>query len=177
MILKTETTNQDKINGSTTFGNFTEVAGAWYAGRIETADADGRRTSTASQKFTSLAAGDFDRLWKQDLAVRDQTQLLREPLPKLIDAKRAQAAGKAAFEDHVVMLLHFQATQQWDRVLGYLAAAEKLSGKPGMRWVRIAVLPIARQAEKAKTRFLEEAGKLAGGPSSQPAPAGKEGPR
>ena len=108
-----------------------------------------------------MAAGEFDRLWKQDLAIREQAQLLREPLPKLVDAKKALAAGKAAFEDQMVMLLHFQATQQWDRVLGHLAEAEKLSGKPGMRWVRMSVLPIARKAEEAKKRFLEEAESLA----------------
>ena len=152
---------EGKVTSATTFGDFVEIAGAWYAGRIENIDADGRRTSTTTQKFTVLPAGEFDRLWKQDLAIREQAQLLREPLPRLIDAKKALAAGKAAFEDQIVMLLHFQATQQWDRVLGHLAEAEKLSGKPGMRWVRMSLLPIARKAEEAKKRFLEEAGVLA----------------
>ena len=95
------------------------------------------------------------------MAIRDQAQLLHEPLPKLADAKQALAVGKATFEDQIVMLLHFQATQQWDRVLGYLAEAEKLSGKPGMRWARMSVLAIARKAEEAKKQFLDEAESLA----------------
>ena len=161
VILKIENVDKGKVNSTTTFGDFVEVAGAWYAGRIESVDADGRRISVTTQKFTVLAAGQFDRLWKQDLALREQAQLLREPLPRLADAKKALAAGKAAFEDQMVMLLHFQATQQWDRVLGHLAEAEKLSGKPGMRWVRLVVLPMARKAEEAKKRFLEEAESLA----------------
>ena len=99
-----------------------------------------------------------------------RAQLLREPLPKLVDAKKALAAGKAAFADQMVMLLHFQATQQWDRVLAHLAEAEKLSGKPGMRWVRMSVLSIARKAEEAKKRFLAEAESLAKAPSPQPSP-------
>jgi len=161
VVVKTENTANGKVNAMMTFGDFVEIAGAWYAGRIENIDADGRRVSLATQKFTALAGGDFDRLWKQDLAIRAQTQLLHEPLPKLADAKKALAAGKAVFEDQMVMLLHFQATQQWDRVFGHLAEAEKLSAKPGMRWVRMSVLPIARKAEEAKKRFLDEAESLA----------------
>ena len=85
--------------------------------------------------------------------MRDQAQLLREPLPTLADAKKALAAGKAAFEDQMVMLLHFQATQQWDRVLGHLAKPPKrLSGKPGMRWVRT-----GRVADRPQGRGGEEA--------------------
>ncbi len=161
VILKTENVTAGKINSAITYSDFIEVGGAWYAGRMETVGADGRRDSVTTQKFAVLAAGQFDRLWQQDMAVRDRVQLLREPLPRLIDAKQALAAGKAAFEDQMVMLLHFQATQQWDRVLGHLVEAEKLSGKPGMRWVRMVVLPLARKAEEAKKRFLEEAESLA----------------
>jgi tetratricopeptide (TPR) repeat protein len=100
--------------------------------------------------------------------------LLREPLPRLVEAKKpsppaplpkgegsSAAAGKAGFEDQVILLLHFQATQQWDRVLGHLDAAETLSGKPGMRWVRTAILRVARKAEDAKKRYFDEAETLA----------------
>ncbi len=152
---------EGKVTSATTFSDFVQVAGTWYAGRIETTDGNGRRTSLVTQKFSTLAAGDFDRQWKQDLAIRERAQLLREPLPKLADAKQAVAGGKATFEDQIVMLLHFQATPQWDRVLEYLADAEKRSGKPGMRWVRMSVLSIARHAEEAKKQVLDEAQSLA----------------
>ena len=174
VILKTENVTAGKINSAETYEDFVEVGGAWYAGRMETVDADGRGNSTTTQKFSVLAAGQFDRVWQQEMAVRDRVQLIREPLPRLIDAKQALAAGKAAFEDQMVMLLHFQATQQWDRVLGHLAEAEKLSGKPGMRWVRMVVLPLARKAEEAKKRFLEEAEALAKAPAPQSSPGGRE---
>jgi predicted Zn-dependent protease len=162
VLLKIENVNEGKVASTTTFGEFIEVLGAWYAGRIENFDAEGRRTTVITQKFSVLPGGEFGRQWKQELALRDHTQLLRDPLPRLIDAKKALASGKAALEDHVVMLLHFQATQQWDRVLGHLAAAEKLSGKPGMRWVRLAVLQIARKAEEAKKLVLNEASNVSG---------------
>ena len=178
VILKIENADKGKVISTTTFSDFVEIAGAWYAGRIESIGPDGRRNSTTTQKLTALndpaAVGNALRgvsdgrhpspSWNATEGVpysRDRSQLLREPLPKLVDAKKALAAGKPAFEDQIVMLLHFQATQQWDRVLGHLAEAEKLSGKSGMRWVRLAVLPMARKAEEAKKRCLEEAELLA----------------
>ena len=56
-------------------------------------------------------------------------------------AKKSIDDGKGTFEDHLVMLAHFYAIQQWDRVLQHLEALEALAtDKPGMRWVRDAVL-------------------------------------
>ncbi len=179
VLVKIEHVNKGKVASSTVFGDFVEVAGTWYAGRIENTDADGRRTSLVTQKFSVLPAGEFDRHWKRQLAVRDQTQLLHDPLPRLIDAKKALASAEkgtvpisrngpegasqkwglspfppATFEDRMVMLLHFQATQQWDRVLEHLAEAEKLSGKFGMKWVRMALLTIRARPRRPRSESL-----------------------
>ena len=161
VVLKTENAVRGKVTSTTTFDDFVEVAGAWYAGRIESMNAEGGRSGPITHKFIVLAPGDFARQWKQRLAVLDRVQLLREPLPTLAEAKKAAAAGKAGFEDQMVLLLHFQATQQWDRVMNHFEAAEKISGKPGMRWVRTALLQIARHAEDAKQRYFKEAAALA----------------
>ena len=107
-VLSVRTFQNGKLAVKTTFDDFLEVAGAWYAGRIETVDADGRRSSITTQKLMSLPAGQFEREWKQESAVRERTQLLREPLIRLADAKKALAAGKAGFDDQIAMLLHFQ---------------------------------------------------------------------
>ena len=175
VVMKVENVGEGKVNSTMTFDDFVEIAGAWYAGRIESLDSEGRRVAVVMRKFTVLPAGQFDRLWKQEMAIRDRAQLLRQPLPRLVDAKKALAAGKATFEDQMLMLLHFQGTQQWDRVLGHLAEAEKLSGKAGMRWVRLALLPMARKAEEAKKRCFEEAESLANTLSPQPSPGGRGG--
>ncbi len=161
VVLKSENVVKGKVTYTTTFDNFVEVAGAWYAGRIEDTTAEDGRITLTTRKFIALAPGDFARQWKQELAVLDRVQLLREPLPTLAEAKKAAAAGKAGFEDQMILLLHFQATQQWDRVLDHLAAAEKRSGKPGMCWVRTALLQLGRKAEDAKRRYFEEAASLA----------------
>ena len=56
--------------------------------------------------------------------------------------------------------------------MNHLAEAEKLSGKRGMRWVRLAVLSIARKAEEAKKQCLEEAASLSPVPLSRRERAG-----
>ncbi len=48
---------ESTVNGTITFDDFVEVAGAWYAGRIESFDAEGRRTSVVTRKFSVLPAG------------------------------------------------------------------------------------------------------------------------
>ena len=162
VILKIEHVNESKVNVTTTFDDFVEIAGAWYAGRIESYDADGRRTSVTTQEVQPLAG----RRVRSALEAgpghpRSERNCSASRCPGWPMPRRPWLPAKAAFEDQIVMLLHFQATQQWDRVLGHLAEAEKLSGKPGMRWVRLAILPIARKAEEAKKRYFEEAELLA----------------
>ena len=167
VVLRVEQWNAGKLVSATALGDFVQASGAWFAGRIEKTDAEGRRTSLATHKFTALAPGDLDRQWKDELADRDQTQFLREPLPTLAEAKRAAAAGKATVEDELALLMHFQESQQWGRVLKCLANAEKLSGKPGMRWVRYNIFQLCLRHEELKKLLFDEAAQLAREKSEQ----------
>ena len=114
-----------KSTSSTRCEDFVEAAGAWWAGRIETFDAEGRRTSRTVQQFKPLSTEAMDQQIAQELTGRDQIQFLHEPLPKLTAAKQAIASGKATFDDQVVLLLHFARSQQWTRAMEYLEQAEK----------------------------------------------------
>jgi len=171
VILQIESRHEGRVTSATRLEDFVEVAGAWYAGRIETFDEKNRRTSRITQRLAPLPAGQWQTRWKQELAAADSVQLLREPLPRLLDAKRALVSGKATLEDHMVMALHFERSQQWARVLEHWEKAEKLApGKPGLRWVRSALLESARRREELKARVLEEASRLAGAPAAAAAP-------
>jgi tetratricopeptide (TPR) repeat protein len=162
VILWIEDRQDGKISGSTRCDDFVEAAGAWWAGRIETLDAEGRRTSRTVQQFKPIALEAMDRQVAQDLNGHDQIQFLREPLPKLTAAKQAIASGKATFDDQAVLLLRFAQIQQWSRAQEYLEKAEKLAdGKPGLCWIRNAFLNVSRRREELKDRILAEAGKLA----------------
>ena len=88
------TGGEAKLVSTTTFGDFVEIAGAWYAGRIENLDSDGHRTSITTQKFAALPAGEFDRLWKQDLAIRDRRSCSANRCPSWSKPKRPWLPAK-----------------------------------------------------------------------------------
>jgi tetratricopeptide (TPR) repeat protein/outer membrane lipoprotein-sorting protein len=166
VILWIENRQDGKVTSSTKCDDFTEAAGAWWAGRIEIFDAEGRRISLTTQQFKPLSTQAMDQQVANELASRDQIQFLHEPLPKLVAAKQAIAGGKPTFDNQVVLLLHFARSQQWSRAMQYLEQAEKLAdGKPGIRWLRNAFLNVSRHREELKQRILAEAGQLAQSPS------------
>ncbi len=105
------------------------------------------------------AADAFAARVKRELAPREQVQFVHLPLPTVTSAKRAQARlGKLTFDSQLVLLVHFAQSQQWKKVIDQLEACEKLSdGKPGVRWIRNAVLAIARRHEELKGRLVKEA--------------------
>ena len=158
VVLETANLPEGKVTSTTKFGDFVQVAGAWWATQIETFDHQGRRTSLVTQQFKPLADDTFDRQMEGQLAGLDRVQLIDQPLVEVVDAKQAVAGGKATFDDQLALVLHFSQTQQWDRVMEHLAAAEQLAdGKPGVRWIRDAVLKDARRGEELKKRITAEA--------------------
>ena len=92
-------------------------------------------------------------------------QFVHLPLPSVLEAKRAQSRlGELTFDPELVLLLHFCRSQQWTRVFEQLEKCERLSaGKPGIRWIRNAILSIARRHEELKARLAEEAASGAAG--------------
>ncbi|MFW6124499.1 MAG: VIT domain-containing protein [Pirellulales bacterium] len=162
VVLTMETRRDGTLADRTKFDGFVEVRDAWWATRIETTDAEGRCTSRIVQKFEPLSAEAAAERIERELAGREQVQLIDEPLPTADEAKQAVADGKAAYSDHLALVLHFAQSQQWTRVMEHLDASEELAeGKPGVRFARDAVLQVARRHEKLKTRILAEAEQLA----------------
>src|SRR5207344_2497362 len=107
------------------------------------------------------AADAFAARVKTELAPREQVQFVHLPLPTVTSAKRAQSRlGELTFDSQLVLLLHFAQSQQWTNVFNQLEQCEKLAdGKPGVRWIRNAVLSIARRHEELKIRLTDEAAK------------------
>ncbi len=161
VVLSETVATPSGITSTTSQGDFVRVDGVWWPSRIERTDELGRQTTLTTQKFTALGPGELERLWKNELADRDQVQFVHEPLPTVAHAQRASAAGRATLEDEIVLVSHFQATEQWDRSMEHLEKAERLSNKPGMRWIRMELLAIGRCAEEFKQRCFAEAESLA----------------
>jgi predicted Zn-dependent protease len=163
VILSFEHRHRGKVTEVTRYDDFVEVAGSWWARRVERTDGDGKRLSLSTQTVRPLTPQELEGRVRKELAGREQVQFLRLPLPGVRAAKKALAAGKAGFEEQFVLLLHFSATQQWARVLDHLGQAEKLAaGKPGLRWLRSALLYDSRRHEELRKRYLEDAARLAG---------------
>lgn len=162
IVLAIEYRTSGKVTNSAKFEDYVEVAGIWWPLKVEhflgvDKPKLGSRTTVSVRE---LSGEEFAKRRTEELAGRDQV-LFFEPLPKVSDAKRAVAAGKAALKDHATMLRYFAASQQWTKVREHLEAIEKLTDKPGKRWLRDAVLHLSRRYDELRQRHLTEATKLA----------------
>ncbi len=161
VVLAIENRDKARVTGATRFDDFVEAGGSWWARRIETTDAESKRVSLTTQTIDNISPQVFDQRVQTELAGRDQVQFLHLPLPSVAEAKKASAAGKATFEDQFVMVLYFELSQQWTRVFNHLEKAEALAaGKPGMRWLRSALLHDGRRHEELRKRYQEDAARL-----------------
>src|SRR5206468_1349036 len=134
VLLSMEQRHKGEVASRTSLDDFVQVAGCWWAHKIETLDGRGRRTALVTQTVKELPAEEVGEQIKKELAVRKQVQFLHEPLPRVLNAKRALQAGKASFDDRIALLGHFAASQQWTAAREQLDRAEELAArKPGMR--------------------------------------------
>ncbi|MDY3561130.1 VIT domain-containing protein [Gemmata sp. JC673] len=161
VVLSVESRHKNEVTGQTRFSDFVEAGGQWWARRVETLNADERRTALTTQTVTAFPDADFARTLARELEGRAKVQFLRAPLPSVTDAKNRAAEGKATFDDRAVLTLHFAATQQWDRAAPHLHELEKLApGKVGVRWLKDAFLLASRRHEELRQRLLAEAAAL-----------------
>jgi Flp pilus assembly protein TadD len=164
VILSIENRFKDEVTGSTRFDDFVEAAGSWWAQRVETTDAKGKRASLVTQAVKTLTLKELDQRMQTELAGRSNVQLLHLPMPTVKDAKKAIAAGKASADDHFVLMLHFLHSQQWTRVFDHLQQVSKLAaGKPGLRWLHSSLLYDSRRHEELRRRYQDDAARLVTG--------------
>ncbi len=147
-----------KPESATTYSDFIEVGGSWWARTVETSDSRGRRTVRVTQAVAALDAGPFADRVKQLLFGRGEVVLLRSPAPSAVAARKAVAAGTAGIDDHFALVNHYAAFQQWAKAGEHLDAVEKLAaGKPGAKWLRTVFLQASRRGEELRQRLLAEA--------------------
>ncbi|MCL4202229.1 MAG: hypothetical protein KJ000_07025 [Pirellulaceae bacterium] len=162
VVLSIEQRQDGRATSTTRMSEFAQVAGAWWATRVETFDDQLRRTSATTLKYTLLDRERFQQRVDRQLAGLDRVQLLKEPLPIVPDAKQSVADQRETFEDQIALALHAAAIQDWDRVARHLERATEIGGaKSGMRWVRYELLLNSRQREPLRVELLNEAKKLA----------------
>ena len=162
VILRHEHLREGKVVWTTTFSDFVEVAGSWWATSEVWTNETGKPTRRTKRTVTLLQPRVWQQQMEAELAIRDQCGIIRLPAPSVAEAKQRLSAGTAGFSEYVTMILHFALKQRWDRVDHYLAAAEQSGGElPGLRWVRYAILQASRRHEELRTELLAEAARLA----------------
>lgn len=170
VVLQIEQRSNGKATAIARFDDFVEVAGCWWARRIESTDDEGRVTSRMTRTVKPLNADELAKQMKSELAAKDAVQFLHLPGKPVAEAKRAIVASKATFNDHFTLLRHFAGRQQWTRAMEQFQKCEALAaGKPGVRWLRSAVLQVSRRHEELRQRLLDDANRLA-----KAAPAGSD---
>lgn len=169
VVLSLEHLLNGKTDWRTTYSDFVEAAGSWWARKIETRDAKGNKTEVITVTVQELDVAGWERAWKAQHDRGAKVQLFRQPLPMVTDAKRALAAGKVGVDERMTLTLHFARSQQWARAEEHLAQAEKLAGKPGMRWLTMGLTSASRRNEELRQRYYAEAKALAELPEEEQA--------
>jgi hypothetical protein len=168
VVLQIEVRAEGKTTSVATFDDFVEVAGCWWPRRVETRDGKGKVTARTSLTVRALDGDEMAAKLKEGLAERDTALLRRLPMRSFTAVRKAEAGGKATFDDHFALLLHFAASQRWAQARKQLERCEALAaGKPGVRFLQYEFLDVSRRHEELRGRLLDEARRLA---KATPAP-------
>ncbi|MEX2287409.1 MAG: VIT domain-containing protein [Planctomycetaceae bacterium] len=158
VIVKDESFKDGKLRATTTYEDFVEVAGRWWAKKSTSTNPQGRKTAETTLDVQNLPQAQFDQRMAAELAARSSAQLVQLPFVKLKVARQKVADGSAGFDDRLAMVLFNAQLQQWDELWKQVDAAEKLAAdKPGVRWMRTMILAAIRRNNEARQRLLDEA--------------------
>ncbi|HRA87564.1 MAG TPA: hypothetical protein PK992_05840, partial [Planctomycetaceae bacterium] len=161
VLLKMDTLNDGKLTNSTTFDEFVELAGSWWAQHVVQTDDQGRITSDMRLELRALNADESAARLNELTAEKSSVQLLQVPFASLRTARQKVADGSASFADRITMILHNAQLQQWDEMWKHVDAAEMLAAdKPGVRWMRTVLRATIRRNEDAHEHLMQEARKL-----------------
>lgn len=138
----------------TTFADFVQVRGQWWATTIESA-IGGKVQSRIKQAVTETADAAFATAFDALTALQAKCVGQREPVPTLAAAKAALAAAQATTDDRFALLRQTLAYQRYEEAAVELDAIDKLeAGKPGLTWLRIVLQMASRRNEEARQRML-----------------------
>jgi tRNA A-37 threonylcarbamoyl transferase component Bud32/predicted Zn-dependent protease len=167
VVLEVTHRNAGKVVATESFSDFVEVAGGWWARRVESKDAAGKLTSLIELTVTTQSDADFRTGFEAMVKPREKVLFINGDLPAVPAAKFAATAGKESFESVFALCNHFADSQQWERVEQAFAAMRKLAGaKPGIDVLETRLLAMKRRNEEARMRILAGAKALSATPDA-----------
>jgi predicted Zn-dependent protease len=163
VLLKRESFLDGELRSRAEFSAFVEVGGSWWARRVKQSNAKGELTSDSKLVIKALDADGFKAAFKRELTGREKAIFLHGQLPTVEEAKQFALEKRATFESELVLLQHFAASQQWEKVDPYFVRLQEIAaGKPGLGWLEMRYLSMKRRNEEVKTAIMAAARKLAG---------------
>ncbi|MCA9058313.1 MAG: hypothetical protein KDA85_07430, partial [Planctomycetaceae bacterium] len=173
VLLSQVTLENNNVTNTIQHSDFIQVAGSWWATRIETTGADqpGRVKYRVVQTVEAFTPQQFAEEFQQQQSMIPASILMPESLPTVRNAKQAIAAGTASAWDHFSMLLHWSMSQKWEEAFASLRQWETSHPKQfGADWIRIAVELAAGRNEDARQRLTVIANRIAGANNAQSLP-------
>ncbi|MFT3879445.1 MAG: hypothetical protein QM703_07275 [Gemmatales bacterium] len=126
VLVKVEHLNEGKVNSSVVYADFQQVAGRWWATRRTAYDGRGRMVTQSIQKVQAVAPEMMAQRISEAKKQSASCLMLPSPLPTLAEAKKATApGGTGGAVEHLILMSHYAATQQWQRVKEHLAHLER----------------------------------------------------
>lgn len=159
VVLEIRSMLDGKLQATTLFEDFVEVAGAHWPRKRTFRNADGAVGDPLVIDVQASADPAADIAAR--LTMRAQC-LVIGPEPASIDAARqAVTDGKATFEDHWMVLGHWAARQEWDKAEPAVKAVEAAAaGKTALVPIRAAIFLERRRLEELRKLVIETAAAL-----------------
>ena len=165
VVLNRTTHSEGKLVDQTTYSDFVEAAGSWWATKIVTTDEQGRPTSETRLEIDVFTKEKYVERIAVELAAKPTVQFIHYPTVPLRAARETVVDGSAKFDDRLTMVLYNAQLQQWDEMWKHVDSIETLAvDKPGIRWVRTILLATIRRNEEAMQRLKTEAARLVTAP-------------
>jgi hypothetical protein len=141
--------------------NSAQAAGCWWATKVTTKNAEGQTTVITTASIKAANAESFEQQLQKALPDRNRALIIQEPLPDLAAARQASFEKHTWFEDLLALIEHYSWSQQWKQVGDLWQNAELLAkDKPGVEWLKDAILEMSRRNEELSKRYFERARRI-----------------
>lgn len=160
-VTRVESWSDGKLTHVTDYRDFVSIEGVWWPTTIESRDGQQRLLDVGKLTIERLDRTAFADRMAEELQVRDDIAILREPVPNFADSEVAAANGTARFEHRLALIVRASLIQKWSDALQQLEHLEQvLEDKSARHWIRIEVLKGARRNAEVRELILGAAQRL-----------------
>ncbi|MEM7201417.1 MAG: VIT domain-containing protein [Planctomycetota bacterium] len=138
------------------FTDFVEVAGRWWAREAIHRNPLGQITQRRQLQVEARHRRELIAVLGQTVAAHADAIWLGPTDPPVAAAREAVRAGRAGFAEHLALVLDYASTQQWEPMWSaWQPAARVAAGRPGLAWLRVALLAQSRHGTQLVAALRE----------------------